>query len=197
MIENRYNQSINFASLNKRIMASAIDLFILFFFVSFFVEPIQYLIYGDRTIDVVLNELREELGNTDQISTTQLINKLSQESFFLKIICMNLSVLFIMAAYTVIFWIKYSTTPGKWITGCKVVGSDMVSNINTKTAIIRVLSYALSILPLMIGFIAIEFSKHSQGFHDKISKTYVVNFDKDFSRFSNIMKRLDGFFSKK
>ncbi len=75
--------------------------------------------------------------------------------------------------YHVSFWAWKGQTAGKLITGVKIIRTDS-SPLDGKHAVIRFLSYVVSALPLMLGFIWIAFDHKKQGFHDKIADTYVV-----------------------
>lgn len=77
------------------------------------------------------------------------------------------------ALYTLIFWLWRSATPGKMICGTKIISEDG-TKLDWKKAIIRLFSYLVSAIPLMLGFLVVPFDKKKQGWHDKIAKTYVV-----------------------
>lgn len=72
-------------------------------------------------------------------------------------------------------------TLGKKIMGIKVV--DQIGNrMDLPKSMNRNLSKTLSILIFALGFIWILFDKKKQGWHDKLSKTFVV--DKGFKAFN-------------
>lgn len=76
-------------------------------------------------------------------------------------------------AYFVGFWIWRGQTPGKIITGIKVIRTDS-SPVDWRYALIRYLGCIASAIILFIGFIWIAFDKRKQGLHDKLADTYVV-----------------------
>lgn len=76
-------------------------------------------------------------------------------------------------AYYLGFWTWKSATPGKMVCKLQIV-DEAGKPINFKTAVLRLVGYALSAIALMIGFIWIAFDAKKQGWHDKIAKTYVV-----------------------
>ncbi len=76
-------------------------------------------------------------------------------------------------AYIVVFWVWRGQTPGKMITGIKVIRTDS-SPITWQYALIRCGGCIVSAIILFIGFIWIAFDSHKQGLHDKIADTYVV-----------------------
>ena len=77
-------------------------------------------------------------------------------------------------AITVWFWKKYLGTPGKMILKLRVVDAETGRALSTPQAIGRYLSYYVSMLPFMLGFIWIGIDKKKQGFHDKLAGTVVV-----------------------
>ena len=80
---------------------------------------------------------------------------------------------FIKIAYLVIFWVWRGQTPGKMLTGIKIIRTDS-SPITWRYAFLRYLGYITSTITLCIGFIWIAFDDRKQGLHDKIADTYVV-----------------------
>ncbi len=77
-------------------------------------------------------------------------------------------------AITVWFWRKYLGTPGKMILKLRVVDAETGRALSTPQAIGRYLSYYVSMLPFMLGFIWVGIDKKKQGFHDKLAGTVVV-----------------------
>ena len=80
---------------------------------------------------------------------------------------------FIKIAYLVAFWAWRGQTPGKMLTGIKIIRTDS-SPITWQYALLRYLGYIISTITLFIGFIWIAFDDRKQGLHDKIADTYVV-----------------------
>jgi len=80
----------------------------------------------------------------------------------------------IVLIITVLLWWRFLGTPGKLLLGCQIVDADSSEPMTKKQAIIRYLSYFLSIISLMIGFLWVAWDKRKQGFHDKIANTVVL-----------------------
>ena len=80
---------------------------------------------------------------------------------------------FIKIAYLVTFWAWRGQTPGKMLTGIKIIRTDS-SPITWQYVFLRYLGYIISTITLCIGFIWIAFDDRKQGLHDKIADTYVV-----------------------
>ncbi len=76
--------------------------------------------------------------------------------------------------YSVFFWVNQDgATPGKKLLAIKVIKTDG-SALSYGTAVIRELSYLVSIVPLGLGFLWVAWDKNKQGWHDKLAQTYVV-----------------------
>jgi len=75
--------------------------------------------------------------------------------------------------YFVTFWAWRGQTPGKILTGIKIIRTDS-SEISWQYSLLRYLGCIVSTIILFIGFILIAFDKRKQGMHDKIADTYVV-----------------------
>lgn len=82
----------------------------------------------------------------------------------------------VVLIYMVPCWAMMGGTPGKLMLGMRIVGSDGSTNgIGWGRALLRLAGYFVSSLLCYAGFIWIAIDKDSQGWHDKISRTYVVN----------------------
>jgi uncharacterized RDD family membrane protein YckC len=75
--------------------------------------------------------------------------------------------------YFVAFWAWRGQTPGKILTGIKIIRTDS-SPITWQYSLLRYLGCIASTVILFIGFILIAFDSRKQGLHDKIADTYVV-----------------------
>lgn len=81
---------------------------------------------------------------------------------------------FVMLVVTVTLWVNFLGTPGKLLLGCQVVDADTFEVMTVRQAVIRFLSYSVSMLPFMLGFLWIAWDPRKQGFHDKIANTVVL-----------------------
>lgn len=78
----------------------------------------------------------------------------------------------LVAAYHVLFWRLGGQTPGKWLLGVKVVAQGG-GRLTLLRAIVRVVGYLLSALPLYFGFLWI-LGPRRRGWHDLLAGTEVV-----------------------
>jgi uncharacterized RDD family membrane protein YckC len=79
---------------------------------------------------------------------------------------------FIIAVYQVFFWRLRGQTPGKWLLGIQVVALGG-GPVGVGRALVRLLGYLFSALPVYIGFLWI-LGRQRRGFHDHLAKTEVV-----------------------
>ena len=78
--------------------------------------------------------------------------------------------------YVIPSWAVLGGTPGKIMLGMRIVSSDGSTNgIGWLRAILRFFGYFVSTILCYLGFVWVAIDKDSQGWHDKIARTYVVN----------------------
>ena len=75
---------------------------------------------------------------------------------------------------TILFWVYKSATPGKMMLSMKIIDEKTGNKPSAVQSLIRYLAYYLSIIPLGLGFLWIIWDDKSQGWHDKIAGTLVV-----------------------
>jgi len=87
------------------------------------------------------------------------------------------SIIFILlrVIYQTFFVWQYGKTPGKMLTGIKIVEIETLSKPSFNTALIRALARILSDAIFYIGYIVAYFNPLAQTLHDKIAKTIVVD----------------------
>ena len=81
------------------------------------------------------------------------------------------------ALYFVFFWGVQGATLGKKALGLQVVDLEGRSPIGVGAAILRLLGYTLSGLPLGLGFLLVPLT--GRGLHDRMAGTLVVEREKD------------------
>jgi uncharacterized RDD family membrane protein YckC len=81
------------------------------------------------------------------------------------------------ALYFVFFWGVQGATPGKKALGLMVVDLEGRSPIGVGPALLRLLGYSLSGLPLGLGFLLVPLT--GRGLHDRMAGTLVVEREKD------------------
>jgi len=141
----------HYAGFWRRVLASIIDT-LLFGLIA---GIIHFVFFGDDTIKLV---------------PVDTVNGLS----FSIISSSNWVEQIIIVLITVFMWIKFLGTPGKLVLGCHVVDAKTQQAMNPGQAVLRYVSYFVSMLPLGLGFFWIAWDKRKQGFHDKIAGTVVI-----------------------
>ena len=84
----------------------------------------------------------------------------------------------VFAAVTVAvigFWRACGATPGKIALALRIVDAKTGGPPKTLQLIVRFIAYAVSALPLYLGFLWVAVDRRKQGWHDKIAGTIVVN----------------------
>lgn len=74
----------------------------------------------------------------------------------------------------VFLWVRYETTPGKYMLDCYVVDARTFKALTIGQALLRYFGYLVSFLTLGLGFLWVAFDKHKRGFHDLIAGSVVV-----------------------
>ncbi len=137
-----------YASFLRRLMATVIDMLILMPVTSL----ILYLWLGqEKFMALMLKENPFDIGPEEFVV-----------NYALPIVL------------TIFLWLKFAGTPGKLLASCKVVDAETLGPLTLSQAIIRYFAYIISSLPLGLGFLWIIWDKNKQGFHDKLSKTCVI-----------------------
>ncbi|MBU2885584.1 RDD family protein [Gilvimarinus agarilyticus] len=78
------------------------------------------------------------------------------------------------AAFTLLFWLVKSATPGKMLLGAVIVDAASLQPPQRWQLAVRYLGYYVSLIPLGLGFIWIAFDSKKQGWHDKLARTLVI-----------------------
>lgn len=161
--------TVQYAGFWRRALALLLDVILLIAITT----PALYLIYG-----------------RDYFSwSPKLIGLFSSYGWAGFIITRLLAIILVL-----VFWVTLSATPGKRLLHCKIVDIDSLQAMSFKQAIIRLISYIVSALPLYLGFFWIGWDKHKQGFHDKLANTVVIIQEDDYERLSleQLVKQVEG-----
>jgi uncharacterized RDD family membrane protein YckC len=151
-----------YAGFVSRTLASVIDLVLLFIGLLLFSISFDFL---RRTSGI--SQLVTFLRN-DVPSSVPVLDFFISPTF---------GVLFTLGSgflYLTFFYGVVGTTIGKHLLGLRVVNREGKSP-DLRQIVVRVLAYAVSALPLYLGFLAILSDDRRRGWHDRISGTYVVH----------------------
>jgi uncharacterized RDD family membrane protein YckC len=89
-----------------------------------------------------------------------------------KVLGFVLAVPIVFWAYCTVFWSLVGRTPGMMLLGVRVVTVDGRTP-GIRRSVIRACGYWVSAV-LLLGFVWIAIDQRSQGFHDKLARTFVV-----------------------
>ncbi len=82
--------------------------------------------------------------------------------------------------YYVGYWSKSGQTIGNTLLGIKVVSKDG-SSLSGGKALLRYVGYIASGIVASLGFLWVAFDRRRQGWHDKITGTYVIRAEDKFT----------------
>ncbi len=80
----------------------------------------------------------------------------------------------ILALVVLQFWVQQQATPGKRVLGMKIVDATSLGPPAFRQYVLRYIGYAVSALPLCLGFLWALFDARNQGWHDKLAGTLVL-----------------------
>ena len=156
MNQQHIKSTVQYAGFWRRLIALFLDT-VLFTILS---APFMYLFIGhDYFYWLAGNELQLE----DISSLPFALHKLV---FFIAIF---------------LFWKIISSTPGKLLMGCHIVDANSLAPISYRQALIRLVGYFISALPLYLGFVWAAYDKRKQALHDKLANTLVVYQSDDYA----------------
>ena len=167
-----------YAAFDSRIVAATIDLAIIIF-VSY--SPILWIVsrlFTPVDLNAIIasknipspNNMFDALFIVKQL----LLDLIKNSQFIMMFITQTLLQIIAIATYTIPFWLKYSSTPGKMLLRMKIQDANNGNKMTRKQVFIRFFAYILSFIPATIGFVFIFFNKKHRGIHDILAGTVVV-----------------------
>jgi uncharacterized RDD family membrane protein YckC len=173
--KNSKDKNDQHASLNRRLLASMIDLLLVILVINpfiTFVNKFVLLLSGGVDMQLAITDYSMSAEN-DSINIADLYNYLKDKNAILPWAISQLCSFMLVMTYCITFWIYKGATIGKMLLRIKV--QDIHGGKITKTqAVKRMLGYYMSAIPLCIGFIMINFRKDKRGLHDLFADTAVV-----------------------
>jgi uncharacterized RDD family membrane protein YckC len=80
----------------------------------------------------------------------------------------------ILPLTVILFWMRMRATPGKLLLSCVVVDATTCRPLRAHQAVLRLLGYLVSALPLCLGFLWAAWDSRKQAWHDKIAGSIVI-----------------------
>ncbi len=177
--------NVEYAGFHARSIAAVIDCtLIAIAFLPLF-SLINNIIFGNNLPADILNnatqEMAEVVRNGKNIGFMEFINNNAElKEYFItkhgliKVAINQIFQLLTVALVFLYFWVKKQATPGKMFLSLKIVDAETLEKPTKKQLILRMLSYLVSTIPLLLGIIWISFDPKKQGWHDKIANTLVI-----------------------
>jgi uncharacterized RDD family membrane protein YckC len=151
----------SYAGFVSRLMAFVIDVVI----ISFTIGTVTWFL----SVTATVMQLRTFLG----FSLSAIPGSAEFIDALFGPVTAGVFIAFVIIAYQVIFIAFAGQTPGKALLGLRVVSLDG-KRLGYGRAVLRLLGYLASGLPLYLGFIWVIFDDRRQAWHDKIAGTCVI-----------------------
>lgn len=155
----------NYAHFNERVFATAIDMLWIMFLLGPVILQIRLMIYGANPDFSTLSQSTDGQSAWQTLQEHNYLSKLLLEYF--------LSYLLVVPFFA-LMWSYSSTTPGKWLLRLRIVDSVHFTKLSHRQMVIRLLGYALALLPFGAGIAWIGLDKQKRGLHDHLAGTAVV-----------------------
>lgn len=164
----------HYASFERRLLASIIDTLLLTLMI---VPVIKYIWNPALEMQMVIRQMMMDY-QSGNLSGEQFNHAFLEYMLlggggliYLKDMGFQLTVFGIVI---VLFWIYRQGTPGKLMLRMEIVDAKTLQVPTRWQCILRYLGYFVAVLPGMLGFFWVLFSKKRQGWHDLIAGTVVV-----------------------
>ncbi len=177
------DESTIYGTLNQRLFAALIDLFILIVIWTPLERIVITLIYNNTvsprqkfaiSLEQKLATLKDSAEQIEPNFVLSSFSEFIEQYGIWNLMAEQFIALFILLAFTLFFWITKQATPGKMLLRLKIVDNITLQPPTIAQYIIRLFSYALSILPLGLGILFIAINKKKHGWHDLIAGTSVI-----------------------
>jgi uncharacterized RDD family membrane protein YckC len=154
-MQNAIQSQVVYVGFWKRVLAGVVD----FIVPAILLIPVVILFYHNGNYE-----------NPEEF--IKIIAKYAEER---NIFFIGLLVVF-DGAYTILFWLWKSATPGKLLFKMKIVDKDTMQNLGFRNSLLRYIGYYASQGVIFIGgYLWVAFNKKKQGFHDLIANTIVIS----------------------
>ena len=186
-IKKKKDESVIYGTLNQRLFAALIDLFILIVIWTPIEKILMALIYRNSTpprqefSGSLEQQLEQYKNSTEQIDPSFILNNFNhivEKHGLWSVLLEQILTIIVLITFTLLFWFKKQATPGKMLLKLKIVDNNTLQPPTTMQYIIRLFSYLVSMLPLGLGVFSISMSKKKRGWHDLIAGTAVIKITK-------------------
>lgn len=163
-----------YPNFSKRMLSSVIDLMLLCLFFLPIWHYLALIIYAGPPPSAHLrNIMNESIKNNIPFYQNPEYNNFISENLW-PLLTEKCIPLILITPIMLWCWTKYKTTPGKALLSLRIANATDLKNPSFFQLVIRVISCAISVLPLGVGFITTLFNKENRAWHDFLSGTVVV-----------------------
>ena len=162
----KLSDGLRYGDANDRMMASAIDVMLLYVLLHRITEYINaklFIYYNMQSLDAYAH-----VNNWKQFAQMVWESRgplLATNGIFVLMIGLLL----------ITCQMAYRTTPGKWLLGLRIVRHETLEPIARWRYIVRFFAYFVSCVPAMLGIVWMNFNKQRRGWHDYMAGTVVIN----------------------
>lgn len=169
-----WQKNARYAGFSARLIACTLDSIVLLIPLSFILTFVFEFLWGGRSLSPeeagLLSANFANVSNNPDIALLKEKLMMDISKFFLEIFITAL----ITAVITIVFWSKFSATPGKMLKKIVIVDAKTGTKPTNKQDIIRYLGYFFSGAFFGLGVIWIFFDKKRRAWHDFMAGTVVV-----------------------
>jgi uncharacterized RDD family membrane protein YckC len=163
-----------YAGFNQRMMAVALDSFLILIVVAPFIESFLAPYYPIKLLDAAA--INQKLGENPGIlqSLAVLLEEASNAGIMARWWANTILQTAVYFIFSAVCWHFWSATPGKMLLRLKVVDVQTEKPITDKQIAWRLFGYLVSSAIFFMGFCIAGFDSKKQGLHDKIAGTVVI-----------------------
>lgn len=173
-----------YASLNRRLFAGMIDLFLLIMIWTPLENIILQLMYHGKpspsqALSMSMQQKLEGSSELNPPTLEMMLDSFNDASYSVSgLLVEQFLPLFVLAILTFIFWSRKQATPGKMLLSLKVVDNKTLGKPTKLQFITRLLVYPISFMSLGLGMFCVAFNKNKRALHDFIAGTAVIRVQK-------------------
>jgi uncharacterized RDD family membrane protein YckC len=135
-----------------------------------FIYPYLFIYYFQDFFVARSIDINDNIAISKMVASQEFIDYITFQKFIIFSSNIFLINVIFTAIYFIMFWRKFSATPGKIILRMKIVDADNFNTPSTYNLIKRFFGY----ITVFIGIWSILFNKRGMAMHDKIANTVVV-----------------------
>ncbi len=160
-----------YATFYERMMASAIDMGVLYFLLAPTMFAIKQQIFGQ------MSDEQKALMLSIFVNPAVIMksyNEVIDSGLIAFLIVDSILQIVVIAVSYISCQMLFKNTPGKWLLGLKLTTSDNQTFPALWRLMLRYMGYGISCAPLLLGVVWMNFDKQSRTWHDWLAGTRVI-----------------------